>query len=65
MNPNMKKWLDNNAPGYEVQKSTAGGSIAFVPSPFADKTMIYIKRFHPHMHVEWRGNYTWLAIFVG
>ncbi|OME79617.1 hypothetical protein BK120_21820 [Paenibacillus sp. FSL A5-0031] len=64
MNPNIKKWLDKNATGYEVQTTNEGKSIVFVPSIVADEAFKYFNKFHPSLKTEWRGNYSWLAIFM-
>lgn len=60
----MKRWLDRNGIRYEVQKSTTGEEIIFVPSANAEKTIRYVRRFHTGMRVEWRANYTWIGIFT-
>lgn len=47
-----------------MQKSAEGNEIVFVPSIFAGMTIKYIKRFYSRLRLEWRANYTRLAIFM-
>lgn len=59
MEEQIRKWLTAHIPEHELQPSTDGGEIIFVPIRFESAATKYLRKLG-YRH-EYRANYSWIA----
>ncbi|NMB98100.1 MAG: hypothetical protein GYA02_16105 [Clostridiaceae bacterium] len=60
---NLINWIKKNIPEYEIHDKTGGGKIVFIPAKHDSRIRQYIKRTKQPLTIQYRANYTWLAIY--